>query len=608
MQKLYSLFFSFLILISSALLSGCQPNEARAVATARISPVNLTDLYAKAEEYVSAWPDSLLVVAEKMKEEGLRVHDKKAIVRGERYEAQARWRLGNHREAMRLAIHALSNAERWKLPAEIPDIYGVIGNLHKEKHNYDMAMSAVDNGMSVATEIGDTVSIIYMMRLKAMFTQGIGANTKDTALINRSLHMHLEGLKIAESSPRLERHRIGYYNNIAQVYVKRKEMDKALFYVSKGITLAKKYNQLLSLTYSYTWLSQVHLYNNDIEKATEYLGEALRIAQGLNNPFRQMEIYSYLYQALKSTSDYQQALLAYTRYSEIRDSLRVLENVRQVGELQVEYEAEKKDQQISALGLINETKTRETVWALVGLGTFLILSVFLIFQYRIILRNNENLKVNNQKIADQSEKMKVLMKELHHRVKNNLQTVSNLLSLQSNRLTDEDARQTILTGQQRIEAMSLIHKSLYNHDNANLVDMKEYMTNLVESVMQSFGVDEKELELNLTVGVERLDIDTAMPLGLIVNEWITNVFKHAYQDVEAPKLTVILDKREKLYLEMADNGPGIDMKTWERPGSSFGIKLVKILAKQLDGQCKVLIINGTKFVLEVPLSELSGAV
>ncbi|MEO6287774.1 MAG: sensor histidine kinase [Dyadobacter sp.] len=572
-----------------------------------MTPSKLANFYVKAEEYGNAWPDSLKLVANLIASEGYRIHDKTALVRGERYRALALWRLGSHSEAMKAAIKALSSAEKWKLTSEIPDIYAVIGNLHKEKANYKMAFEAVGKGMQAAKSIGDTAGIIYMIRLKAMFTQGLGAQENDTAMIHRSLDMHLEGLKLAEASPRFERNRIAYYNNIAQVLVKRKEADKALFYVTKGIDLAKKYNQLLSLTYSYTWLSQIYLQQNETGKARTYLLKALRITQELKNPFREMEVNRYIYQALKPTNDYRATLAAYTRYIDIRDSLRVLDNVRQIGELQVQYEADKKDQQIASLGTINEVKTREIAWITVGLAVFLVVSLFMIFQYRTIARSNRILEENNRKINEQSEQMKLLMKELHHRVKNNLQIVSNLLSLQSNRLTDEDAKQSIKTGQQRIEAMSLIHKSLYNQENVNMVDMREYLTNLVESVMQSFGFSEERFRLILQVDVQELDIDLAMPLGLIVNEWITNSFKHAYQHVRHPELTLKLEMNDAIQLEISDNGRGMDMKLWERPGGSFGIKLIKVLSRQIDGQCTVAVDSGTRFTLEIPLPQLREA-
>jgi two-component sensor histidine kinase len=193
------------------------------------------------------------------------------------------------------------------------------------------------------------------------------------------------------------------------------------------------------------------------------------------------------------------------------------------------------------------------------------------------------------------------MKEVHHRVKNNLQIVSSLLSLQSHHLADSDAQQAIKIGQQRIEAMSLIHRSLYQQDNPNMVNMQEYVSNLVESILLSFGINEDDFDLHLDVEVKEMDVDMALPLGLIINEWVTNIFKHAYKGIARPALYLALKKKSEVELDIRDNGPGMSRAAWEKPRGSFGIKLVKVLSKQLNGQCEMKNEDGTRLKLLIPL-------
>ena len=191
----------------------------------------------------------------------------------------------------------------------------------------------------------------------------------------------------------------------------------------------------------------------------------------------------------------------------------------------------------------------------VGMILFILLSAFLYVQYRGIRQRNRMLADSNKKINEQSEQLKFLMKELHHRLKNNLQIVSSLLSLQSNHLSDQDAQQAVKIGQQRIEAMSLIHRSLYQQDNPNMVNMKEYVTDLVESILQSFGIDKDKFDLQLDVQITEMDVDRALPLGLIINEWVTNAFKYAYKEVQSHSLMLSLKKDREIILEIKDNGP-----------------------------------------------------
>ncbi|TDE15417.1 sensor histidine kinase [Dyadobacter psychrotolerans] len=600
LRYLYSI---LLFVVAIFFLSSCEKQKQLAESGDKAVEEELASLYKKAEDYGNSSPDSLIAIGNRVLATGNRLNNHTAIVRGEKFIARAYWNMANHTEGMKHAVTALRDAEKWGILSEIPNIYGIIGNMHKEKQNYDMALDAADKGMNIAKTLKDTSSIIFMIRLKAMFTQGLGANTKDTAMIHRSLNMHLDGLKIAEMVPSLERARIPYYNNIAQVYVKRNQLDSAEYYVTKAITLAKKYDQQSSLTYSYTWLSQILNRRGEQALSLDYLQKALLISQQIQQPHRQMELYDYLMEGYRSAGKYKEALGAYTRYSDIRDSLQILQNVRQVGELQVQYEAGKKDRQISALGEVNELRSKQTAGALAVLVLVLGLSAVMFSQYRVIRRNNVELAENNRKISEQSAKMQLLMKELHHRVKNNLQIVSNLLSLQGNRLTDDDAKRIIKAGQQRIETMSIIHRSLYSQETVNMVNMRDYINDLLDSIMQSFGIDEHDTDLFIMVGVEELEVDIAMPLGLIINEWITNSFKHAFHDVKRPSITLnLVEIRNQMQLEIKDNGPGFDVRTWEQANRSFGVRLIKVLSKQLEGQCRVIQGSGAFFQLEIPLN------
>lgn len=561
----------------------------------------------QAERFIFLNPDSLRYTAEQLLKSGIATQDFQSIVKGERYKARALWSLGNHAKAMDAAIVALKDAEKWGIREEIPEIYAVIGNLHKEKANYKMALEAAGKGMKTAVAIKDTASMIYMNRLKAMFTQGMGADAKDTSLIIKSLDMHLDGLKLAESDDKFESSKIAYYNNIAQVYVKLGELDKAYGYVNQAITLAKKYNQQFSLTYSYTWLGQIYAKRGDEKQAVYYMDQALRISKELKHSFREMEVNLHKYRVLKEFRDYEEALESFSRYSEIRDSLRVLENTRQLAEVEIKYNTDQKDKQISILNSINREVSRRASWALAILCVLVILFVAVLIQYLIISKRNKLLAERNEVINAQSEKMQILMRELHHRVKNNLQIVSNLLSLQASKLKDEEAQKSIRTGQQRIEAMSLIHRSLYGHEDVSKVNMKNYISELVESIMHGFGLEPDDINLNIHCEVQDLDIDMALPVGMIINEWVTNVFKYAFTSVTGPKLDLYLAMQERLIVEIRDNGNGMDLVKWETPNDSFGIRIIKVLVRQLDGTCCVSISNGTIFKLDIPVPHMKAA-
>jgi two-component sensor histidine kinase len=562
------------------------------------------DLFHQGMLQKNSGSDSLQWYADRLIRLGKKYRDDRITVNGLLLKANYEWRTANHITAMKTAMAALQKAEQHKLVKAIPILYSIIGNLHKENENFPLALKAAELGVRAAISIKDTPRIIKIMLNQAMFTHSYGMRKKDPQLRKAALKKYFEGLSIAESSPEYEALRIPYYNNISQYYKIAGDYTKGLFYGEKAEVLAKKHHQYFSLSYTYNWLGEIYFYSGDHVKGISYLNRALDVTIAQHTPFRAAEIYKSLSMCYHLSGNDEKALTAYRRATALNDSLQVLRNTRQIGRLQIEYETEKKDQHIASLRLINLEKTRRTKLTAVGMVLFVLLSAFLYMQYRGIRQRNQLLADNNKKISQQSEQLKFLMKELHHRVKNNLQIVSSLLSLQSSHLADKDARQAVKIGQQRIEAMSLIHRSLYQQDNPNMVNMKEYVTNLVESILQSFGIDKDSFDLQMDIQITEMNVDMALPLGLIINEWVTNAFKYAYKEAQCPSLFISLKEDREIKLEIKDNGPGMSYEAWERPLGSFGVKLVKVLSRQLNGRCEMENRNGTLFNLLIPLKLL----
>jgi two-component sensor histidine kinase len=202
-------------------------------------------------------------------------------------------------------------------------------------------------------------------------------------------------------------------------------------------------------------------------------------------------------------------------------------------------------------------------------------------------------------IEEQSEKLKMVMKELHHRVKNNLTIVSSLLELQSNRLHDETTIKAFQEGQQRIEAMSLIHQRLYKSEQLTTINMVEYIEELSHNLMNAYGFIEKDIEIITNIEYQELDIDVAIPIGLILNELLTNTFKYAFKNTKSPQLIINLLKIKGLVLEVKDNGIGIDMEQWRKKTGSFGKRLIMGLGEQLGGECTIENNNGTIYQLYI---------
>lgn len=203
-----------------------------------------------------------------------------------------------------------------------------------------------------------------------------------------------------------------------------------------------------------------------------------------------------------------------------------------------------------------------------------------------------------QQANEKNQYIESLIKELHHRVKNNLQVVSSLMSLQSNRMKADEARNALEEGRNRVNAMALIHQKLYMDDELSSVNMNEYLENLSASLAESFGYPPAVVSPQVQLTGNKLDIDRAVSIGLIVNELVTNSFKHAFHGHTNPKVFVRLNQSsDEIILEVGDNGSGIS--PGEVSNNSFGMKLVKTLVQQLGAGFQVENKQGTWFTIKM---------
>lgn len=350
---------------------------------------NIDALIVKGTQFAGANIDSVLPVSLKLISTGNKQNNKTALVYGEMLNAQYYWLSSDHKHSMEVAVQALADAEKYNIKKALPQIYLIIGNLHKENTNYKMAFNAQEKGLYWAKLNHDTAEILSLMNLRAMFihtSRNLPHN--DTAFADTSVRIHLAALKIAESNPKFEKRSIALYDNISQFYLNSRDYNKAIKYGEKGAQMAIKYDQQRSLTYSYSWLGQANYFKGDHAKGLSYLNKALQISKAIKAPFREMEIYGHMADCYKSSGDYKTALTLSNRSNKMSDSLKVLGNEKQMGELQIKYETAKKDAEIALLGKSEKEKNRQIILVFGTSLLFIVLLIVLIFQYRILRRRN----------------------------------------------------------------------------------------------------------------------------------------------------------------------------------------------------------------------------
>ena len=218
--------------------------------------------------------------------------------------------------------------------------------------------------------------------------------------------------------------------------------------------------------------------------------------------------------------------------------------------------------------------------------------------FRGIIIDISDLKNAEDKIVASLKEKEVLIQEINHRVKNNMQIISSLLSLQANHTSCDEAAEILKESRGRVKSMAMIHEKLYHSSNLSRLNMAEYFNNLVSDILRSYSSVSSKVSSNVDVDDIYLNINTALPMGLMVNELVSNSIKHAFPEGEGNISIKLEYDGEKYILTVSDNGIGLPEDVDPFESSSLGLKLVNSLSIQLEGDLSVLGDDETTFILK----------
>lgn len=280
---------------------------------------------------------------------------------------------------------------------------------------------------------------------------------------------------------------------------------------------------------------------------------------------------------------------------ELANSLadRKTEKIRLESEAQLEA---------NELKVANE-KFQSKIYIGAGVIVFIFLCIAIIalwrqlVQSRLLKSKNDEISEKNLMLEKQSKEKTLFVKEIHHRVKNNFQIITSLLELQTKGIEDKRALELAIESQRRVRSMAIIHQKLYQKDDMQ-IELEVYVKELVMEIHSAYSSKKVDFDVKINPSVI-FDIDTAIPLGLIINELVTNAFKYGFSTDRENILTIgIIENPEFYSLIVTDNGPGIDESIDLTKVKSIGLHLVKRLTKQLMGEFSSVNENGAKFIVK----------
>ncbi len=475
-------------------------------------------------------------------------------------------------EAMELYLQALQMAETEGKGKEVASIFYSIALIHHFQNNNEKSREYLEKSMDKARAIKDSSRIARCFLLSGVLEYHSGDMEACIPLFQQSADIFRAIGKYASAADAIAK-----VGNIYETQGRYVEATPLFEQSHKAASQAQDTLKLLTATINLSG----NAYNlHDYPKALEYLNIARELAVGLERDFEYQELLkleSYIYEGMGELKKSNEILW---KYVEHHDSMLNVDRTRQIAALETKYETEKKEATI-------QLQKKQLSLQHSRLLAIAVILVFALLAGGVLFRLTRQLRKRN-------EEKEFLIKEIHHRVKNNLQVLSSLLHLQSRHIKDESALDAVREGQTRVEAMSLIHQKLYMGDNLAAVEMQDYLYNLGDTLLDSFGMDNERVKIIYDVKPMHLDVDIAIPLGLIINELVTNSLKYAFPGNRNGKIEIALwkNKSEQLCLKVADDGVGKDAAHTPKNSTSFGTNLVNILSKKLKGKIEKQHENG----------------
>jgi two-component sensor histidine kinase len=468
---------------------------------------------------------------------------------------------------------------------DISFAYIIIG-----KEMYEQAKYWNDKAMEIASKSADSTLIYYYSRsgIFHLKTKNLEKSLFDFKQVYNYYLLH----KLEFRGDMF----CSILNNIGVVYQKMNLLDSSIYYFQKSYQFPNK------LPYNLSRSISIVNYGISLKLKGNYLQAIQKTHEGIYElktfhlTPKILEGYNNLEQCFEKLGRFDSALFYNKIYNILKDSVFTQDTKKQIAAMESQQALEKSNKEIAVKNLeLEKEKGKKKIVVLV-LILIAITALAVTLAYFIIRSKNKLLNKNEKEIKESLYEKELLLSEVHHRVKNNLQLVSSMLDLQQKYLKDEEAINAINNSKNRVQSMSLIHQTLYQNGKYGYVDTKDYITKVANVVLQSLKMD-VNIKIDFNLDSLLLLLDYAIPLGLITNELITNAVKYAFKNKLDGKIFIELKKIDDyLVLKVEDDGIGVN-EIQMTEAKSFGLKLIKSLCRQIDAEFVVKNENGTKISL-----------
>ena len=516
---------------------------------------------------------------------------------------QAQQYLGNYSNALKHYFSAKDICQKVDDQKGLADVLSNIGTVYTFQKDYKVALETYANVLEIRQELKDKDGeadcynkrgVVYLKRRK----------------YQNALNEYLKALKILKHSNNVELKAQSFYN-VGNIYELQDNYRIALDYYRQAFDIYNTTGNIYGKSKTHLSLGRTLMKFQKIQLAGEHLLLALKDAKPTGSADILLEIYEELanyYAAVGQVKPFQHH---WQKFKTIHDTLYTTDKARVLKELQT-LETLKQSKEIDAIktnqkvletelaDIIDKEKKKERLFFSLVILLLLALAGSLLILVGSARKSRKRMELKNVELQEtllSKEEKEVLLKEIHHRVKNNMQIITSLLRLQSVNIEDEYIQSLYHESQNRIKSMALIHEELYQSQDLNQLDIKNYLEKLINNLILNYSLG-TTIRFETSVNVGKLGIDTLIPLGLLLNEIISNSFRHGFSNRENGNIYVNIQpiQGKEIQLEVGDDGSGFinDPET----GESLGYELIESLVEQLEGSMTVRSDNGVHYSIQ----------
>lgn len=502
---------------------------------------------------------------------------------------------GNYKQALNYGLMALKSAvsggDNSMSLCQINNYIGVIlGRLNENEKAIDYYQAA----LKVAESHNDNDAVLQVM-----------ANIVDSYIDLKKPHDALAFMKALPKKvvePGDDESYIYTPLSYVIIYNELKRYSAVQYYCNQILKLIKLHRPSDKMLHKfYSLLIGFYLQTMQYSSANMHIGTLDSLSRKIGDPHRTKEDYYLRFRLDTAQGHYRSANENLLKYQALHDSLFNETTSRQIKQLELEYETEKNKNEITVLNQKNQLQQNRLDRAKLlrnftigGIALLLVIMGLLYRQYRHKQQSNKVILQKNDQLQHLLTEKEWLIKEIHHRVKNNFHIVASLLEIQSSYLKNKEALSAIKESQHRIHSMSIIHQKLYQSETLSTIHMPEYIYELVEYLRESYSIREN---VRFSLQVENIELNhaSAITLGLILNEAITNAIKYAFAKTGDGTISISLThiSDSQLLLSIADNGRGLPTDFGSRIGASMGMELLQGLTDDLGGSLSIETNGGT---------------